>query len=162
MIKRIFTFFLVLFAVNTLVLSELQAGTKGFLWDWNRDYKQYRTQKKYNPHLENARHLQIPQWADEDWYVEDWTSQQDGMTIIEGFYAADILRDQKIGYAELPDLVVGPNFYHLSGFDKRRVVHTVDAVYGVTDKHKNASFILTDWNTKMPIGMFDKNGLRLH
>lgn len=162
MIKRIFSFFLVFFAVQMAVLGTLHAETKEVFLDWNRDYKQHRMQKKYNPHLENARHLQIPQWAHEDWYVEDWTSQQDGMTLIKGFYAADILRDQTVGHAEVPVLVVGPNFYRLSGLDKRRVVTVVDTVYGVTEKSEGASFMLTDWHTSMPIGMFDKHGLRLH
>ena len=61
----------------------------------SQSHRDYNAFKKYNPYLENARHLQIPQWAHEDWYAEDWTSQTDGMTLIKGFYFADILRDQK-------------------------------------------------------------------
>lgn len=147
--------------------SSAHAETKGLnftwpLWSWSKGHQDYNAVKKYNPHLENARHLQIPQWAQEDWYVEDWTSQTDGMTLVRGFYAADILRDQKIGHEDLPVLVVGPNFYRLSGLDKRRVATTVDVVYRMTERSENSSFLLEDWNTCLPIGAFDKHGLRLH
>jgi len=141
--------------------NAVQAEIKGIM-DWGKSHKMHSSYKEYRPYLENARHLQIPQWAHEDWYVEDWTSQVPGMTLIEGWYEADILRDQKIGHAELPVLVVGPNFYHLSGLDKRRVVTTVDATYGMTSRADNAAFMLTDWYTNMPIGVFDRYGLRLH
>ena len=144
-----------------------QAETKGYKifppdFNWGKKHQAYREYKKYNPHLEDLRHSQIPQWAHEDWYVEDWTAQQDGATLVKGFYAADILRDQKSGHAELPVLVVGPNFYRLSGLDKRRVAHTVAVTYGLTDANKGGSFILEDWHTTMPIGVFDNEGLRLH
>ena len=129
----------------------------------NKPSKEYNVQtKNFDPYLENERHLQIPQWANTEWYVEDWTVQKDGTRLIQEWYAADILKDQKVGHAGLPVLVVGPNFYHLSGLDKRRVVHTVDATYGITERSENASFMLTDWYTKRPIGMFDQKGLRLH
>ncbi len=162
MINRIFVLFLAVLTINLVISGPVKAETKGFFGGWSAKHDQYRMAKKYNPYLENARHLQIPQWGHEDWYVEDWTSQTDGMTLIEGFYAADILRDQKAGHADLPILVVGPNFYRLSGFDKRRVATTVDTVYGMTERSENSSFMLEDWHTCLPIGTFDKHGLRLH
>lgn len=156
---------LIFFVVS--VSGTVSAETKFFLspsvnMGWGQNHQFYREYKKYHPYLENSRHLQIPQWEREDWYVEDWTSQTDGMTLIQGFYAADILRDQKTGHADLPILVVGPNFYHLSGLDKRRVVTTVDAVYGMTTQFKDSSFVIEDWRTCRPIGTFDQYGLRLH
>lgn len=170
MTKRIFALFLVMIAMNMSFITVAQAGFRDSVSNtFSNISAQLRPKGRpdnFQPYLEDARHLQIPQWENlgshEDWYVEDWTSQEDGMTLIKGFYAADILRDQTIGHAELPVLVVGPNFYRLSGFDKRRVVTTVDATYGMTEKSENAAFMLTDWNTKMPIGTFDQHGLRLH
>ncbi len=130
---------------------------------WSKNHENYRSFKQYNPYLEDARHLQIPQWKDENWYVEDWASQKDAMTLIKGWYSADIIRDQKVGHANLPVLVVGPNFYRLSGFDKRRVVTTINVAYGiVSDQNDGKAFMLTDWYTKKPIGVFDNQGLRLH
>ena len=156
------------FAVLGVSSQSATAETKGYKllppdFNWGKHHRAYREYKKYNPYLEDARHAQIPQWADEDWYVEDWTSQQSGrnkgMTLVEGFYAADILRDQKAGHAELPVLVVGPNFYRLSGLDKRRVAHTVAVTYGMTEDDKGGAFILEDWHTCMPIGVFDEQGV---
>ena len=118
--------------------------------------------KKFQPYLENSRHLQIPQWEHEDWYVEDWASQKPAMEIIQGFYEADILKDQIHGSDEFPVLIVGPNFYHLSGYDKRRVVTLVDSVYGISGNAKKGSFFLRDWYTHQTIGVFDQEGLHLH
>lgn len=135
-------------------------GDGGF---WSNNHEDYTRMKKFNPYLENSRHLQIPQWEHKDWYAEDWLSQKDGMELISGFYAANILHDQVMEEGEsIPTLMVGPNFYRLSGYDKRRVVHIVDVVYGITAEKKQGSFILKDWNTRMPIGAFDENGLRLY
>jgi len=118
--------------------------------------------KPFRPYLEDSKHLQIPQWEDENWYVEDWTSQKDGLDLIKGFYDADIIRDQAVGKNEMPVLIVGSNFYHLSGLDKRRVTQTIDTVYGIVSAKQNGSFLIQDWSTRSYIGAFDENGLRLH
>jgi hypothetical protein len=132
-------------------------------WGWSKRHNDYTQMKQFNPYLENSREVQIPQWEHEDWYAEDWLSQRDGMDLVEGFYAADILHDQvKDKEDGMTTLLVGPNFYRLSGYDKRRVTHIVDIVYGVTASNEKGSFVLKDWNTRMPIGVFDQNGLRLH
>lgn len=138
------------------------AESKWSWFGWSDHKHQYDEMKKYNPYLENSRHVQVPQWAHEDWYAEDWTTQKDGMSLISGFYKADILRDQRVGKNNAPVLIVGPNFYHLGGYDKRRVAHIVDVVYGITERAENNSFMLKDWNTKEYIGVFDHEGLRLH
>lgn len=151
--------FLLTFADSQLAHAE----TKWSWWGWSSQHNHYREMKEHHPYLENSRHVQVSQWAHKDWYAEDWTSQKDGMSLIKGFYTADILRDQiTTGYSDMPVLIVGPNFYRLSGYDKRRVVHIVDVVYGITEAQHNGSFLLTDWNTRRPIGVFDQNGLRLH
>jgi len=126
----------------------------------------FRNARDYTPYLENARHTQHLQYKDKDWYVEDWTAQgegqESGMNLVKKFYNANIFSDQKIGKNSLPELVVGPNFYHLSGLDKRRAVTLIDTVYGVTDNSDSGAFIVSDWYTKKPIGVFDQHGLRLH
>ncbi len=163
---------LILLSFLSILGASYQANAeiKKSWWGWSKGHNHYREMKNYHPHLENSRHVQVPQWAHEDWYAEDWTAQKGGnegdqsggMKLIQGFYSADILRDQTTGHSELPVLVVGPNFYRLSGYDKRRVVHIVDVVYGITEAKHDGSFLLTDWNTRRPIGVFDQNGLRLH
>ncbi len=116
----------------------------------------------FRPYLESTRHLQIPQWEDENWYVEDWTSQKDKIELVKGFYQVDIIRDQTIGKNNLPVLIVGENFYHLSGLDKRRVTQTIDTIYGISSQKQYGSFLVQDWHTKKYIGAFDENGLRLN
>lgn len=155
---------LILLSFLTIFITPItaQAEVKAFLGGWGMNHNHYRESQKYHPYLENSRHVQIPQWEHKDWYAEDWLAQKDGMELVRGFYAADILRDQKTGHADLPVLIVGPNFYRLSGYDKRRVAHIVDVVYGITESKKNGTFMLRDWYTKRPVGVFDKNGLRLH
>ena len=115
----------------------------------------------FKPYLGDTRHLQIPQWESEEWYVEDWTAQKPAMNIINGFYKADILRDQIKDADNVPVLVVGPNFYHLSGLDKRRVITLVDKAYTLTGPDKQGGFFLQDWYTHKIIGAFDQEGLRL-
>ncbi|MCI5060010.1 MAG: hypothetical protein MRY79_02940 [Alphaproteobacteria bacterium] len=123
------------------------------------EHEEKRTSESY---LEYERHLQIPQWAHEDWYAEDWTSKKKGMDLVQDFYKADIFRDQVTDENGMPVLIVGPNFYHLSGYDKRRVVHVLDVVYGLTASKTNGSFYLQDWHSEKIIGSFDRHGLRLH
>lgn len=149
--------FFCVFAAGTI-----QAAPKKSFWSWGKKHHYDVSANKYNPYLENSRHLQIPQWTHESWYAEDWTAQRDPMTLIRGFYTADILRDQITDKNGLPVLVVGPNFYRLSGYDKRRVAHVVDVTYGVSAESAHGVFTLQDWRTHHPIGVFDENGLRLH
>ena len=163
MMKKYKTLILLSFLLFFMVTDKASAESKTSWWGWGKKHEQYRQMNGYHPYLENSRHVQIPQWAHKDWYAEDWTSQKDGMTLVRGFYAADILRDQITAKkSALPILVVGPNFYRLSGYDKRRVAHIVDVTYGITDSRKNGAFLLQDWNTRAQIGVFDENGLRLH
>lgn len=121
----------------------------------------YPEKETFKPYIEDSRDVQIPQWAHKDWYAEDWLSQHDGLRLVKGFYEGDILRDQYVDNKELPVLVVGPNFYHLSGYDKRRVVFTVDRVYGITESNLRGAFLLQDWKTKEFIGTYNRNGLRM-
>ena len=118
--------------------------------------------ESFRPYLENTRHLQIPQWESEEWYVEDWTSQKDPIELIKGFYKADIIHDQTSSESAMPILVVGSNFYRLSGLDKRKVMQTVDTIYGITASKADGSFLIEDWYTNRLIGTFDRNGLRLN
>lgn len=157
------TLILLTLFVFMATISAAQAEPKTSMWGWSKKQEHYAASKKYNPYLENSRHLQIPQWAHEEWYAEDWLTQKDGMALIQGFYKADILRDQRVAKkSQMPNLVVGPNFYRLSGYDKRRVVHIVDVVYDMTSSKPNGAFMLSDWHTKRTIGLYDANGLTLH
>ena len=136
-----------------------QAQPWPFGW-WPGHWK-WTSYKKFQPYLENGKHTQNQQWAAEDWYVQDWISQnKDGFTLIDGFFRSDILREQTES-DNVPVLIVGPNFYRLGGLDKRRVLTTLDSVYGITAGGEHPLIILKDWNTKKEIGLFTKEGLQL-
>ncbi len=127
-------------------------------WPGHWDWVMY---KKFNPHLENGKETQNQQWATEDWYVQDWMSQnEDNFKLIDGFFKTDILREQTSD-DDVPVLIVGPQFYRLGGLDKRRVVTTLDAVYGITEKGTHPVMVLKDWHTKREIGLFSREGLQL-
>ena len=167
---RIFTNLLIILCFFTAIgaVTPAQAEQsmmekiKRIAWKMDRNNRPFRNARDYTPYLENARHTQHLQYKDEDWYVEDWTAQENGMNLVKKFYNADIFNDQKTTSTGMAELVVGPNFYHLSGLDKRRAVTLIDTVYGVTDNNENGAFIVSDWYTKKPIGVFDQHGLRLH
>ncbi len=149
--------------------TDALADTKKWHNFWSKKHVMHGEIKGYQPYLEKNQHEQVPQWDHKEWYAEDWIAQAEngGDELIQGFYDGDILRDQtsrKFGQdLEIyPILVVGPNFYRLSGYDKRRVTFIVDQVHGITKSKPDGFFMLHDWHTKLPIGVFDKNGLRLN
>lgn len=128
---------------------------------WPSGHEAWTEYTRFQPYLENSKHPHNTQWAGYGWYAEDWMSQsRSNLDLVNGFYTADILRDQKMDDG-VPVLVVGPNFYRLSGLDKRRIVTTVDTVYGVTKNGGHKTIQLRDWYTKMPIGIYTEYGLQL-
>lgn len=134
-------------------------NTPGFGW-WN-GHNEWIKYKNFNPYFEEGKKTQNTQWGEQDWYVQDWISQnKDGFTLINDWFRAGILNklDTK---RDVPLLVVGPNFYRLGGFDKRRVVTTLDTVYGITDHDTHNLILLQDWHTKRQIGLYTKDGLQL-
>lgn len=149
-------------AVSASLAAPAAAREKSSWFSWPFGHDEWTDAKKFQPYLENSKHPHNTQWADRDWYAEDWIGQRrNGMTLIKGFYDSDIFRNQEMDDDGVPTLVVGPNFYHLSGYDKRRVVHSLDVVYGVTRSRTNGSIILKDWYTKRTIGQFTQQGLQL-
>ena len=135
---------------------------------WGKRHEKHGEVKAYQPYLEKNQHEQIPQWDHKEWYAEDWLAQvEDGDELMQHFYDGDILWDQTVRKKGrkldiYPILIVGPNFYRLSGYDKRRVAHVVDQVHGITKSKPDGFFALHDWHTKLPIGVFDKDGLRFN
>lgn len=137
------------------------AKSKPNIFMWPQGHELWEDTKAFQPHLENAKHPHPAQWATKDWYAEDWIAQRpSGLNLVQGFYTSDIIRDQDVD-DDMPILIVGPNFYRLSGFDKRRVVTTIDTVYGVTRSQPQAAIVLRDWHTRCPVGVFTREGLSL-
>jgi hypothetical protein len=156
-IKAFLPVFLACLALSLPASAEPKAWAFGW-WPGHWTWTHY---KKFNPYLENGKQAQSQQWDAEDWYVDDWVSQvKNGQTLIDGFFRTDILREQD-DEGGTPVLYVGPQFYRLGGLDKRRVVTTLDTVYGITETDKKRIIKLRDWHTKRDIGIYTKDGLQL-
>ncbi len=152
------------FVITLSASAGAQAKPKNdflFFQAWPPGHEEWTSYTKFQPYLENTKHPHNTQWAGYGWYAEDWITQsRSGLSLVNGFYQADILKDQETEEG-VPVLVVGPSFYRLSGLDKRRVVTTVDTVYGVTKSHPNGTILLKDWHTKLGIGIYTEHGLQL-
>ncbi|MEM6780640.1 MAG: hypothetical protein AAF569_02125 [Pseudomonadota bacterium] len=117
--------------------------------------------RQFNPHLENGKHPHNNQYFGKEWFAEDWLAQyENDLDLINNFYEADIFHGQDEDDG-VPVLIVGPNFYRLSGYDKRRVTHVLDVVYNITDGHEAGMFRLDDWRTDNPIGFYTEQGLQI-
>jgi hypothetical protein len=152
-----FSRFLFVLTLCVTVCTTAQAEPKPTYWNW---WPSHWDNLDYEPYLENAKHPHNSQWNRDKWLPRHWEEQRaDGLSVIDGFYKADILRNQ-VEKNDLPILVVGPNFYHLGGQDKRRVTSMIDYVYKITEK-ENGMYTLEDWYTRQPIGVYTRYGLQM-
>ncbi len=128
---------------------------------WFPSHTEWNMYKKYNPYLENGRHPHPEIWANDPWKPSDWIGQRkNGLTLVQGYYNADIIRAQDIE-DNVAVVTVGPNFYRLGGQDKRRVVSSLDNIYGITAQSPNGTILLRDWHTRLQIGAYTKHGLMI-
>jgi hypothetical protein len=134
------------------------ADPKPWIWSWGFGHFD---NLDFIPYLEDGTHPQHSQWERSNWKPEDWIAQRpDAKTLMDGFYKADIVREQFV-HRDTPVLVVGPSFYMLGGEDQIRVARTVDHIWRVTASRPNGMFMLHDWKTGKTIGSYTKNGLQL-
>ncbi len=87
-------------------------------------------------------------------------SYQDREKFTQNLFDADIVRDQYIKGKQVPVVVVGPNFYHLSDLDQSRICKVLDRLYGATTG-EYGHFLLVDWYSRAIIGDYTKEGLSL-
>lgn len=154
-------------AASTLLFTILVAGISGtakaepkpWYWSW---WPSHWENQDFKPYLEDSKPVQNLQWDDKKWEPADWAAQSPNgnADVIEGFYKAHILHKQYVR-DHIAVLEVGPSFYQLSGYDKRRVMRVVDDVYQITTSHENGMFTLADWKTHKPIGLYTARGLQL-
>ena len=150
-----------------MVSGNAQAKPKLWIFGWgnhhwkNQDYKSYLMppaqphNRQWDTRLEDRGNYTFEKWSPEQWLGTD-----NGAQVIDGFFEADILRDQKI-INDIPVLIVGSNFYRLSGFDKRRVTDVINQAYQITNSEAGY-FELRDEEVKEIIGYYDRYGLRLN
>ena len=137
---------------------------KNFMGQWPSNHW---ADQDFIPYYANGTDPHNEQWNDDALNSQNWTpaswvawNKGDGLGLIQRWYSADIIRDQLIDDDKIPTLVVGPNFYHLSGDNKRKIIQTIDYVYGVTSIKPNM-FYLKDWGTGKHIGFYSPKGLVL-
>lgn len=149
----------ILALVLILCTSPASAEPKPWYFSW---WPSHWIDQNFEPHLEGPKHPHNTQWDSKSWEPADWAAQRPGgsLEVIQGFYRANILHRQYVD-DDMPVLEVGPNFYHLSGYDKRRVTKLVDDYYQITANHLNAMYMIRDWRTGQPIGNYTAHGLSL-
>ena len=136
-----------------------KADSKYWIGGWSE--KHWENLDFNKPYYEPAKAPHNSQWDYDDWKSGDWFAQKDTQAqLINGFYNADILRDQYMD-DDMPVLEVGPNFFNLGGQDKRRVTQIVDEAFGITGSDIFGSFMIYDWESKKPIGIYTQQGLQL-
>ena len=145
-------------AISFGAANTAQADSKYWYGDWSEKHWE---NQDYEPYYESAKWPHNSQWDYDDWKSSDWIAQEETkMQLINGFYNSDILRDQYMDDG-MHVLEIGPNFYKLGGFDKRRVTQVVDEIFGITGNEVFGSFMLDDWESKKPIGIYTQQGLQL-
>lgn len=129
-------------------------GLEWWPWHWE--------QTTFKPYLEKPVYPQNSQWESRTWQPADWNAQRPGgaAELIKGFYTVGIFKRQYMD-DDVPVLEVGPRFYELSGYDKRRVLRLLDEEYKITSSHENGMFTVADGRTGKPIGLYTANGLQL-
>jgi len=156
-----FARFFAVMAVFGVVFTTLpaQAQPKYSYWAWPESHW---VDQNFRPYLEHPKHPHNSQWDHKVWEPADWSAQSDigNAGILRGFYVSEIFVRQYMD-GDMPVLVVGPNFYHLSGYDKRRVTRMVDEYYQITSARPNALFTVEDWRSRKPIGIYTAHGLQL-
>lgn len=72
-----------------------------------------------------------------------------------------IVTGRGVDNQSVPYVLVGPNFYFLSGWEKRDVAKALDIALGLTG-NPTSIYRLRDWDTKAIVGEYDgKSGLIL-
>lgn len=151
--------FLLSFTVLATAASAAYAGPKFMgIWWWPSHWEN----QDFVPHYDNGTEPHNSQWSDEKWTPADWikTEGGDGTKLVQKWINIGILVGSYKDMNGVPYLEVGPNFYHLSGLDKRKVTETLDAVYQVTAQ-KPGMFFIKDASTRKIIGTYSKQGLNL-
>jgi hypothetical protein len=149
---------LILAAIASFHAGPARAEPKPWIFGWWPDH----WDNNFHYYLEDDKRVHNSQWKDSKWQPKDWADQRPGggPELIKGFYTSRIITGQ-FQRDDIPVIEVGPGFYHLGGEDKRRVMATIDSVYGITASHDNAMILLYDWFTKKPVGLYNKVGLQI-
>jgi hypothetical protein len=159
--------FLSVFIVLCSAAGAQAQGPKPWIFSWGYDHWNEINFEK--PYMEPGKDPHNSQWDGINWAPADWVRQHESeLELIEGFYHAGIIHDQYVkkawfgfGHDIIPVVEVGPAFYRLGGWDKRRVAETLDSVYGITNSKTFGMFVLVDFKTGNQIGTYTQYGLTI-
>ena len=159
MMKKILSIICVALALITSLSSMAKADPKfaGVIW-WHDHW----VNQDFNPYYDNGTDPQNGQWAGSNWTPADWIKSEggNGEKLVQRWTHAGILSGSYKDRHGVSYLDIGPNFYHLSGYDKRRVTQTLDAIYQITTS-KSGMYYIQDPLAHKIIGTYTKEGLTL-
>lgn len=155
-----FLLILAFFAMVCGASAPAAADPKPWYWGWWPSHW-HKERLDFKPYPEDPTRTHNSQWNKSKWQPAHWIAQRPSEDhLIEGFYRANIISGQYMD-EDVPVLEVGPGFYRLGGQDRRRVVETVDQVYGITAAKENGMFMLYDWKTGNAVGSYTVYGLQM-
>lgn len=159
MIRKIAVMGLAILALGALI-GPAQAAPKSSILGWFSEWgSDHWADQDFQPYVQKSGQPHDSQWDDRTWSPEVWAAQRGSATeVVSGFYKADILRRRYMKH-DRPVLEVGPQFYQLGFYDQQRVAQMVDAAYGAENPYD--FFMLHDWASKKPIGVYNQDGLLL-
>ena len=109
-------------------------------------YPEYRYENPQHELIFQYDNLE-PYKANPGWLINQWRK-------------SDILAEHGVDKQGIAFMRVGPNFYHLSGWDKRRVARTIDEAYDFTGNTPQM-FRLRDWCCNTIVGVYKDGELIL-
>ena len=153
-------FALLFFVFGLFSMAQVAQAEPKFLGLWWKE--SHWKNQDFNPHYDNGTDPHTSQWTEKNWSPADWIKSAggDGTQLVTGWINAGILVGSYKDSDGVPTLEIGSNFYHLSGYDKRRVTQTLDAIYQVTAV-KPSMYFIKDADTQKIIGTYTKEGLNL-
>ncbi|MCB1558832.1 MAG: hypothetical protein KDJ50_07935 [Alphaproteobacteria bacterium] len=156
--SKFFMIFTVFLSICAFSGHSAEAGSKFYShWWWQSHWKN----QDFIPYYDNGTEPHNTQWDKKEWHPTDWITMNggDSQNLMHRWYTAKIINAQYYD-DEIPYLDVGVNFYHLSGYDKSRIMETVNYIYQITEKSPRM-FYLRDPQTEKIIGYYGSDGLIL-
>ena len=150
-------FFLLALIACLALPAPAKAEPKPWIWSWGLTHFDNLDFVPYTEHVTQPQHAQ---WRRAPWTMDEWApTRAAGQAQLDKFFRAGIFSDFD-GNGDVPVLTVGKGFYHLSGYDQRRVVDLLDQQYEVT-KSSPGIFMLEDGTTGKTLGVYTRLGLQL-
>lgn len=117
-----------------------------------------------DPLTANRFLYEYPQWEHMSLYGDKPTQLAPHYKPAENYVAhwqeIGVVKGRGVDNQNVPYVLVGPNFYHLSGWEKRDVVKALDLALGLTG-NPTGIYRIRDWDTKAIVGEYGPAGLIL-